>query len=94
MRKCQYDSAGYANGAKINQRNGTKSTMRMMRKMLLPRIKRQNNLKLEKFIVAEINKELKKSENKDGYFDLIQMQFFFESVFFDTQNGVLHKILN
>lgn len=68
--------------------------MRMTRKLLLPRIKRHKNLKLEKFIVDNINKELKNPENKDEHFDFIQMQYFFESAFFDLQKGTLQKILN
>jgi len=68
--------------------------MRMTTKLLLPRIKRQKNIKLEKFIVAQINKELRNPENKDGDFDFIQMQYFFESAFFNLQNRTMQKILN
>jgi len=66
----------------------------MTTKLLLPRIKRQKNIKLEKFIVAQINKELRNPENKDGDFDFIQMQYFFESAFFNLQNRTMQKILN
>lgn len=46
----------------------------------MSKIKRRNNNKLEKFIVANINKEIK---NSSGHCDFIQMQYFFESVFDD-----------
>ena len=49
--------------------------------MLLPRIVRQQNPKLERFIIININIELDKIKNKDYHYDLVQMQYFFESVF-------------
>ncbi|HOW60651.1 MAG TPA: hypothetical protein P5548_00960 [Candidatus Moranbacteria bacterium] len=52
--------------------------MRFTKKLLLPRIQRRENAKLEKFVVKSINKELK-SVNLD--YNLVQMQYFFESVF-------------
>lgn len=54
--------------------------MRITRELLLPRIRRRNDEKLERFIVANINKELK---NDDGHCDIMQMQYFFESAFYD-----------
>lgn len=54
--------------------------MKITRELLLPRIRRRNDEKLEKFVVANINKELK---DDDGHYDLVQMQYFFESVFYD-----------
>ncbi len=55
--------------------------MKFTKKMLLPRIKRQQNNKLENFIVSNINKELAKIKDADCNYDFIQMQYFFESVF-------------
>ena len=49
--------------------------------MLLPRFRRQHNSGLEKFIVNNINKELAKIKDKDYHYDLIQIQYFLESVF-------------
>jgi hypothetical protein len=65
--------------------------VRITRKLLLPRIKRKNDEKLEKFVVANINKELK---NDDGHCDVIQMQYFFESAFYDRPKNrqLLEKI--
>lgn len=54
--------------------------MIITRELLLPRIRRRNDEKLERFIVANINKELK---NDDGHCDLIQMQYFLEGAFYD-----------
>ena len=45
--------------------------------MLLPRFKRKLNPKLEEFIIKSINKELSEIGDED-YFDLIEMQYFFE----------------
>lgn len=50
----------------------------MNKNLLLPRIKRRHNPKLEKFIISNINKEAK---NQSGHCDFIQMQYFLESVF-------------
>jgi hypothetical protein len=55
--------------------------MKFTKEMLLPRFRKQQNPKLEKFIVSNINNELKKIKNKDCNYDLVQMQYFFESVF-------------
>lgn len=51
--------------------------MRFSKKLLLPRIKRENNPKLESFVVSQINKELKKIQENDEFYDLVQMQYFF-----------------
>jgi hypothetical protein len=53
--------------------------MRFSSELLLPRIKRRGDKKLENFIVRNINNELK----NDVGCDLIQMQYFLESVFDD-----------
>lgn len=50
----------------------------MNKNLLLPRIKRKHNPKLEKFIISSINQEI---ENQSGHYDFIQMQYFLESVF-------------
>ncbi len=55
--------------------------MRFSKDELLPRIHRRKDKELEEFIVSEINKELKKLENTNEHYDLIQMQYFLESVF-------------
>lgn len=54
--------------------------MKFIRKLLLPRIQRKEDTKLEKFVVQNINKELK---NAKSDYNLVQMQYFFESVYFD-----------
>lgn len=66
--------------------------MKMTKKLLLPRIKRKNDEKLEKFIIANINKELKNPKNKDEHFDLMQIQYFFESAFYDRSK--IRQLLN
>jgi hypothetical protein len=68
--------------------------MRFTKKLLLPRIQKQKNNKLEKFIVSNVNKEINNPENKDEHFDFIQMQYFFESAFFDIHKGTIQRILN
>jgi len=50
--------------------------------MLLPRFRRLQNPELEKFIISNINKELTEIKN-DEHYDLIQMQYFLESAFYD-----------
>lgn len=80
MRKRKYDSSRYAFGSKTNKGNGSKSIMRITKKLLLPRIKRKRDAKLEKFVVQNINKELKNAKND---YDLVQMQYFLESVYYD-----------
>ncbi|KKQ52064.1 MAG: hypothetical protein US70_C0011G0016 [Parcubacteria group bacterium GW2011_GWD2_38_11] len=57
--------------------------------MLLPRIKRQQNNKLESFIVSNINKELAEIKYKDCHYDFIQMQYFLESSFCDKEKSVI-----
>lgn len=57
--------------------------MRMTRKILLPRIQRRKDAKLAKFVVHNINNELK-SAKKD--YNLVQMQYFFESVYDSREN--------
>ena len=66
--------------------------MRITRELLLPRIKRKNDEKLEKFIVANINKELKNPKNRNEHFDFVQMQYFFESAFYDKPK--IRQLLN
>lgn len=61
--------------------------------MLLPRITRQQNSKLEDFIIREINKELAKIKNKACNYDLIQMQYFFESAFQDKSCFLAENML-
>ncbi|MEF3691813.1 MAG: hypothetical protein V3574_02010 [Candidatus Moraniibacteriota bacterium] len=56
--------------------------MKFSKENLLPRIRRRNDSELENFIVNEINKEL---EDTQEHYDLIQMQYFFESVFDDRE---------
>ena len=65
--------------------------MRFTKKLLLPRIQRRKDAKLEKFVVQNINKELKSAKN--GY-NLVQMQYFFESVFYyrDRRMALLSQI--
>jgi len=53
------------------------------KKDLLPRIKRRKNQGLEDYIVRSINEEVKNAEEEDTL-DFIQMQYFFESAFDDT----------
>lgn len=50
------------------------------RKLLLPRIQRKKDAKLEKFVVQNINKELKSAKSD---YNLIQMQYFFEGAYYD-----------
>lgn len=59
--------------------------MKFTIKMLLPRIIRQKNKELEKFIVQHINKELEEIKNVDCHYDLVQMQYFLESTFNDKE---------
>jgi hypothetical protein len=67
--------------------------MKFSKENLLPRIRRRNDNELEKFIVNEIDKELEKLKGTDEYYDLIQMQYFLESVFDskDGRNEILKK---
>lgn len=51
--------------------------MKFAKKLLLPRIKRENNPKLESFVVSQINKELESIKESDEFYDLVQMQYFF-----------------
>lgn len=60
--------------------------MKFTQKMLLPRITSQQNQELEEFIVQHINKELAEIKNKDCHYDLVQMQYFLESVFNSNAN--------
>lgn len=68
--------------------------MRFSKENLLPRIRRRKDDELEKFLVSEINKELEKLKNTDEDYDLIQMQYFLESVFDskDRRNEILKKL--
>lgn len=68
--------------------------MRFSKENLLPRIRRRKDGELEKFLVSEINKELEKPKNTDEHYDLIQMQYFLESVFDskDRRNEILKKL--
>lgn len=61
--------------------------MKFTKKMLLPRITRQQNQELENFIVSNINKELEKIKSADSRYDLVQMQYFFESVFYNRKRA-------
>lgn len=51
--------------------------MRFTKKLLLTRIKREHDSKLETFVVSQINKELKNIKEIDEFYDLVQMQYFF-----------------
>lgn len=68
--------------------------MKFSKENLLPRIRRRKNDELEKFLISEINKELEKLKNTDEHYDLIQMQYFLESVFDskDRRNEILKKL--
>ena len=63
------------------------------KKDLLPRIKRRKNQVLEDYIVRSINEEVKNAEEEDTL-DFIQMQYFFESAFDDTnrRQEILDKV--
>jgi len=63
------------------------------KKDLLPRIKRRKNQGLEDYIVRSINEEVKNAEEEDTL-DFIQMQYFFESAFDDTnrRQEILDKV--
>lgn len=56
--------------------------MKFTKEMLLPRFTRQQNPKLEEFIIRKINKELTEIKNKGNNYDLVQMQYFFEFAFY------------
>lgn len=68
--------------------------MKFSKENLLPRIRRRKDDELEKFLVSELNKELEKLKNTDEHYDLIQMQYFLESVFDskDRRNEILKKL--
>lgn len=55
--------------------------MKFSNKHLLPRIKRRRDKELENFIVGKINEELEDLEGSNEDYDLIQVQYFLESVF-------------
>lgn len=59
--------------------------MKLTSDLLLPRIKRRNDAELEQFIITSVNTELEKAEENGEHCDLIQMQYFFESVFDDKE---------
>ena len=61
--------------------------MKFLSELLLPRIKRRGDKKLENFIVRNINKELKNDESCDP----VQMQYFLESVF-DNKGRILEVL--
>lgn len=65
--------------------------MKFTKNMLLPKFRRQQNPELEKFIVREINKEFSKIKNEDDNYDLIQMQYFLESAFYDKDKYNFRK---
>lgn len=51
--------------------------------MLLPRIKRRNDQKLERFVILNINKEIELAEKCGECCDMVKLQYFFESAFDD-----------
>jgi len=68
--------------------------MKFSKKHLLPRIKRRKNVELENFIANKINEELEKIEGNNEDYDLVQMQYFLESVFDskDRRSEILKKL--